>query len=98
MPEVLNAAVVGTKDAPDRVYVGRPSMWGNPFHISRHGTREQVIEKYRAWLMHSHLVDRVNLLSGKDLVCWCAPEPCHADILLEMANRRLNDISSGSDS
>ena len=25
-------------------------------------------------------------LKGKDLVCWCAPQPCHADVLLEIAN------------
>lgn len=26
-------------------------------------------------------------LAGKDLVCWCPPEgPCHADVLLELAN------------
>jgi len=26
-------------------------------------------------------------LRGRDVVCWCAPLPCHADILLELANR-----------
>ncbi|MFZ5773087.1 MAG: DUF4326 domain-containing protein, partial [Thermodesulfobacteriota bacterium] len=27
-------------------------------------------------------------LRGKDLACWCKDgEPCHADVLLEMANR-----------
>lgn len=27
-------------------------------------------------------------LAGKDLACWCAlDEPCHADVLLELANR-----------
>jgi len=25
-------------------------------------------------------------LRGKDLVCWCSPLPCHADVLLELAN------------
>lgn len=26
-------------------------------------------------------------LRGKDLACWCAPgEPCHGDVLLEIAN------------
>lgn len=28
-------------------------------------------------------------LRGKDLACWCPPdEPCHADLLLHIANRR----------
>lgn len=27
-------------------------------------------------------------LRGKDLACWCAPDQaCHADVLLEIANR-----------
>jgi hypothetical protein len=26
-------------------------------------------------------------LRGKNLVYWCAPEPCHADVLLELASR-----------
>lgn len=29
----------------------------------------------------------INELRGKDLVCWCAPLPCHADVLLELANK-----------
>ena len=41
-------------------------------------------------------------LKGKDLVCWCAPKSCHADILLEIANaRELGSIlpeDGGSDS
>ena len=35
---------------PGRVYVGQPNVLGNPFQIGRDGTREQVIDKYRAWL------------------------------------------------
>jgi len=30
-------------------------------------------------------------LRGKDLVCWCAPLPCHADVLLEIANGEAID-------
>jgi len=32
------------------VYIGRPSLLGNPFQIGRDGTREDVIAKYRVWL------------------------------------------------
>ena len=71
------------------VYVGRPSKWGNPFTIGRDGTREEVLAKYADWLDSMVETRRLNLdeLQGKDLVCWCAPEPCHADILLELANK-----------
>ncbi len=70
------------------VYVGRPSKWGNPFIIGKHGTREQVILKYASHIdtMVSEALVDISELRGKDLVCWCTPLPCHADILLELAN------------
>jgi hypothetical protein len=87
MCKVLNARQVGKRAAPDRVYVGRPTKWGNPFVIGRDGTRDQVITKYRAWIMtQPALLAALPELRGKHLVCWCAPEACHADVLIELAN------------
>lgn len=80
-PRVLNK-----RDGGDGVYVGRPSKWGNPFVIGRDGTREQVIEKYRHTLTPAQVEAARRELRGKNLVCWCAPLPCHADVLLEIAN------------
>lgn len=70
----------------DAVYVGRPTKWGNPFVIGQDGTREEVIEKYRVYILTERWFNGIEELRGKDLVCWCAPKPCHADILLELAN------------
>lgn len=86
MAEVLNKR----RDAvpPEAVYVGRPGKWGNPYRIGPDGSREEVVEKYRKWLegmVNDGRLD-VSELAGRDLVCWCAPEPCHADVLLEKAN------------
>jgi Domain of unknown function (DUF4326) len=67
----------------DAVYVGRGSQWGNPFKIGQHGTREEVIAKFKAEILPK--LD-VTFLRNKDLVCWCAPLACHADLLLEKAN------------
>jgi hypothetical protein len=75
------------------VYVGRPTPWGNPFKISGSGIdkvdRESAIKSYRKWLECRLVVDPTFLepLRGKDLVCWCAPKHCHADVLLEIANK-----------
>jgi Domain of unknown function (DUF4326) len=66
------------------VYVGRPTKWGNPFAVGRDGSRAEVIQKYRWWVGTFH--EQVGELRGKHLVCWCAPLPCHADVLLEIAN------------
>jgi len=77
------------KNAPsDAVYVGRPSKWGNPYEIGRDGTREDVIQKYRELVEKTPwFQEEIKQLKGKDLVCWGAPSPCHADILLEYANK-----------
>ena len=73
----------------DAIYVGRPSKWGNPFIIGKDGTREEVIAKYADWLdgmVYNGILD-LDELMGKNLVCWCSPLLCHADILLELANK-----------
>lgn len=86
MPNVLNKYKVGIPEGA--VYIGRPSKWGNPFVIGKDGTREEVIAKYRVWLLAQPAkVEAVkHELSGKDLVCFCAPKGCHGDVLLEVAN------------
>lgn len=69
------------------VYVGRPSKWGNPFVIGRHGDRDQVCEMYEAWLWtQPKLVNALHELRGKTLGCWCAPHRCHAELLERLAN------------
>lgn len=85
--------VVHVRDrVPGAVFIGRPSVWGNPFIIGRDGTREEVIEKYRRWLKRDTdyaetLLYRIyRELKGRDLACFCAPLPCHGDVLLEIAN------------
>jgi hypothetical protein len=70
------------------VYVGRPSRFGNPFVIGRHGDRSAVVARFEAALLANPdlLAAAKAELRGKDLVCWCAPEACHADVLLRIAN------------
>ena len=84
MPKVLNKS--RDQIPPDAIYVGRPSKWGNPFRIGIDGTREEVIAKYREKIIREPPGD-FSELRGHDLVGWCAPLPCHADILLEVANK-----------
>jgi hypothetical protein len=68
------------------VYIGRPSIWGNPFVIGRDGDRAEVIGKYEAWLTRQpRLLARVPDLRGKVLGCFCAPLPCHGDVLARLA-------------
>lgn len=91
----------GWKMPSGAVYVGRPTIHGNPFRVgvktnTRHvcctpATKQECIEAYRRYLLCNMgwlktYPPFVNL-RGKDLVCWCPPDqPCHADVLLELAN------------
>ena len=85
MPRVLNKKTSGVP--PGAVYIGRPGKWGNPFVIGKHGTRAAVVAKYRAYLLgNPALMAALPELHGKDLVCWCAPDACHGDVLVELAN------------
>ena len=76
---------------PNDVYIGRGSIWGNPFIIGKDGTREEVIEKYKE-LMHRNLGNvgaeewlyKILQLDGKNLVCYCKPQACHGDVLVEI--------------
>jgi len=83
----LSMKVVHCKKEPYDVYIGRPSKWGNPFEIGRHGTRDEVCKKYRTYILgETDLLSSLPELKGKVLGCWCAPQRCHGDILMELAN------------
>lgn len=78
--------VVHCKREPYDIYIGRPGKWGNPFQIGRDGTREEVIRKYERWVTEQpDLVTSLPDLAGKTLGCWCAPKPCHGDVLVYLA-------------
>ena len=70
------------------VRIDRQSIFGNPYVIDKDGTREEVIEKYRVYFYECLRIDewfkgKVENLRGKILACWCAPEACHGDIIIE---------------
>lgn len=100
MPKVLNLKSTNYKVPPNAIYIGRAmpryglseSKWHNPYKIGKDGTRVEVIQKYREYILVMCLDGVLNLLElrGKDLICWCSPLPCHGDILLELANPKNN--------
>ena len=87
MPEVFNAKSFDGR-ANGAIFIGRPSKWGNPYVIGRDGTREEVVRLYaeRLELLPHLKAAAVEELKGKNLLCFCAPEPCHGNILLKVAN------------
>lgn len=85
MPRVIN---LHREPAPEGSrYVGRPDPLGNPYVIGRDGTREEVLRKHRLWVQaNPHIQRAIAELRGVDLCCFCAPESCHADLYLAIAN------------
>lgn len=77
--------VVNLRKEKYNTYIGRPSKWGNPFNIGKDGTRKEVVEKYRSWILtQQNLLDDLEELRGKTLGCYCKPLACHGDILVEL--------------
>ena len=87
--------VVHCKRDRHDVYVGRPTIYGNPFsHLEstaakfKVASREEAIEKYEEWLRARPSLMRLvrQELKGKVLGCWCVPKPCHGEVLARVAN------------
>ncbi len=81
----------GWKMPPNTVYVGRPSKFRNMCRVGIDvQTEEQAVFHFRRNVIHNEEYKEMvrNELKGKDLACWCRlSQPCHADVLLELANR-----------
>lgn len=86
----------GWRIPPNTVSVARPHRYGNPFVIGTPDnggniTRQQAVETFRLALHEGRLqfseAEVRRELAGKNLACWCALDaPCHADVLLHIAN------------
>jgi hypothetical protein len=90
MPKrIQRSRAKGWKVPEGAVYVGRPSKWGNNFSVAQYG-RDLAVFNFRLRMKNLLLIapERFEELRGKDLMCWCPlDKPCHADVLLEIANR-----------
>lgn len=80
----------GWRKPPGAVYVGRPTKWGNPHKIGdpEIPTAQAAVNAYRDGISKGAFpIDDIEKLRGKDLACWCPlDQPCHADVLLKLAN------------
>lgn len=71
------------------VNIMRGTSYGNPFHIGKDGTRLEVVKKYGRWLHDKVDTDdgfraQVRNLLGRDLLCCCAPKPCHGLLVRDL--------------
>ena len=122
MPErIQRKRTRGWKTPPNTVYVGRPTIWGNPFDDPGiYGDAARRTALFRKFIQDAEalvlgprpeelapgvvwptiltelgergqeVLRRLPDLRGKNLSCWCPPgQPCHADVLLELANSEV---------
>ena len=84
----MSTIVVNKYKEPYDVDITRTGPFGNPFRIGADGTREDVIEMFRAWFAvrvksDSAFRSQVQALAGMRLGCVCKPQPCHGDVIVE---------------
>lgn len=77
-------------------YPFEDSIWANPYKITETQTREQVLKLYREYIeeklkSNPEMIKELIKLKGKKLGCWCKPECCHGDILVELITKYIND-------
>ena len=80
--------VVNKRDRLYDVYIGRGSIWGNPFTVEKYG-RDGCIDKYEHYIRdklrnNPELWQELQKLEGKVLGCFCKPKRCHGDILVKI--------------
>ena len=91
----------GWKMPPNTVIVDRRTKWGNPFPLQKKTFEGEVVPiliaqqcsvaNFRNWVDRTLWREAQVELRGKNLACWCSLDsPCHADVLLEIANS--NDL------
>jgi hypothetical protein len=90
--------VVNMKNEPFDVYIGRGSKWGCPYTIIKDrptlaieivDSKEEALSKYRQYVLASpDLMNSLDELEGKVLGCFCKPEMCHGDVLLELLSKK----------
>lgn len=87
--------VVHCKKSKYDIYIGRPSMWGNPFSSKKGtlakyyvGSKSEAIHNYKEYLESSaELMNALVELKGKILGCWCKPKPCHGDVIVKLIEK-----------
>lgn len=92
------------------IYVGRPSILGNPFTIEGKQTRTSVLKNYERWLdwkiqnsdptVCGELERIAELVMDNtdkpvNLVCWCSPLPCHGDVLKRVIDKAIAAAPNG---
>lgn len=77
--------VVHCKREPFTHYIGRPSVFGNPFTVEEHG-RLTAIALFEEWARQEpRVLDAIMALPGNAVLgCWCHKLPCHGHVIIRI--------------
>lgn len=82
--------VVNLKTEAYDVYIGRGSLWGNPYRIGPDQDRETVIRKFEEYARRNkELMRDLYFLAGKRLGCYCSPAACHGDVIVKLYKEKF---------
>jgi len=96
----LQLTLVVNKERGDLydVYIGRGTIWGNPYQMGQDGDRDEVIRKFaydfgRGFLKASENFEHnLSIIRGKVIACHCKPAACHGDVLAAHLNAQDDDL------
>ena len=85
----MACTVVNIKKEKADVYIGRGSIWGNPFKMNNYSKeeRDRVCDEYEKWFWTTDLPNQLHKLKNKVLGCYCSPLRCHGDFLAKEVNK-----------
>lgn len=85
------------QDTDDGIYVGRPSVFGNPKPIEKGETFDEVKQKeYKDWALNDDdFCDNLPYLHGYNLICFCEPKPCHAEVISQIDMETIDVTGRG---
>lgn len=91
---MTSTVVINKKDAhrynpEDCVSIMRGSKWGNPYAITSTRSRSEALRLHKLWVHSSGLVNDIEELRGRVLVCCCKPLPCHGDYYVELLEGKV---------
>lgn len=102
---IMPTRIVNLNKESYDIYIGRGSKWGCPYTIIKDrptlakeivDTKEEALSKYKEYVLSSpELMESLDELEGKVLGCFCKPEKCHGDILLELLSQKKLKVLLG---
>lgn len=85
---------------PNALYIGRnmsfyvkgaiQSKWHNPYSVKKYGLDKSLALFKKHIENNEELLEQIHELDNKELGCWCKPNKCHGDVLIDLLKKNIN--------